>query len=122
MFIIVLPPQSSPVSIFDDLCNALLMLKPHYYNFMLLDFNVNSLNKRHNIFSYFSDLISNFSLSQVVTSFTHLSPSVNNSLIGLAFLSQPELLLDCSTIHPLSSSDHLGISLAIREFTFGKSC
>ena len=105
-------PPSSPVSIFDDLCNALFMLKPHHYNFVLLgDFNVNFLNKKHHLFSYVSDLMCNFSLSQVVTSFTHLSPSGNNSLIDLAFLSQPELLLDCSTIHPLSSSDHLGISL-----------
>ena len=52
-----------------------------------------------------------FSLSQVVTSFTHSSPTGTNSPVNLVFLSDPELLQDCKVHPPLASSDHRGFSM-----------
>ena len=52
-----------------------------------------------------------FSLVQVVPSFTHVSPNGSTSLIDLALLSDKK---NCTTLPPLSSSDHLGVSLAIK--------
>ena len=52
----------------------------------------------------------NFSLSQVVPSHTHISPSGTHSLIDLAFISDVN---HCTTIPSLVSADHLGISLSV---------
>ena len=56
-----------------------------------------------------------FSLSQIVPSYTHKSPTGSTSLIDLALLSDTSLsqLQNCTTIPPLASSDHLGVSFTI---------
>ena len=77
------------------------------------DYNVNLLNKKHHLFSYINDILCSFSLSQVVPSYTHVSNSGVESLIDLALLSDVELLLNCTTVPPLSTSDHLGISVTL---------
>ena len=46
----------------------------------------------------FSHLLLNFSLSQVVSSYTYIIPSGNPSLIDLAMMTNPEDLLQCTTI------------------------
>ena len=58
-------------------------------------------------------LVMFFSLTQVVPSHTHVSPNGNVSLIGLAMLSDNKHLQFCTTVPPLSASDHLGVSLAL---------
>ena len=109
-------PPSSPVSIFDNLCTTLQMVNPTQFSTFLLlgDFNVNFLNPQHHLFSHLRDILYSFSLHQVVPSFTHVSPNGNKSLIDLVLLSEPSCLQSCTTIPPLLSSDHLGVSLAIK--------
>ena len=43
-----------------------------------------------------------------------MSPNGNVSLIDLAMLSDIKHLLFCTTVPPLSTSDHLGVCLAIK--------
>jgi len=109
-------PPSSPGFIFDNLCTTLQMVNPAQFStFILLgDFNVNFCNPQHPLFSHVSDILYNFSLVQVVPSFTHVSPNGSTSLIDLALLSDISCLQSCTTLPPLSSSDHLGVSLGIK--------
>ena len=109
-------PPSSPAFIFDNLCTTLQMVNPAQFStFILLgDFNVNFCNPQHPLFSHVSDILYNFSLVQVVPSFTHVSPNGSTSLIDLALLSDISCLQSCTTLPPLSSSDHLGVSLGIK--------
>ena len=108
-------PPSSPVSIFDDLCTTIYSANPRKFStFILLgDFNVNFFNPGNSLFLYLNDILSIFSLQQVVSSFTHISPNRPNSLIDLVLLSDPLYLHNCVTLPPLASSDHLGISLTL---------
>lgn len=109
-------PPSSPVSIFDNLCTTLQMVNPAQFSTFLLlgDFNVNFCNPQHYLFPHVNDVLYSFSLVQVVPSFTHVSPNGSTSLIDLALLSDISCLHSCTTLPPLSSSDHLGLSLAIK--------
>ena len=108
-------PPSSPVSIFNDLCTTLHIVNPaQFSNFLLIgDFNVNFCNQEHYLFSYVSGILYSCSLCQVAPSYTHISPTGTKSLIDLALLSNTEHLQHCTTIPPLSTSDHLGISLVL---------
>ena len=95
---------------FDNLCDPASFSSV----FLLGDFNVNCLNTEHSLFSYVSDVLYSFSLTQVVPSHTHVSPNGNVSLIDLAMLSDIKHLQFCTTVPPLSTSDHLGVSLALK--------
>ena len=55
-----------------------------------------------------------FSLTQVVSSYTHVSPTGNTSLIDLALISNTSKVSQCQTISPLCNSDHLGVELDIK--------
>ena len=98
------------------------MINPAYFSTILLlgDFNVDFCNSQHFMFSHLNNLLCNFSLTQVVLSFTHVSPNGSKSLIDLALLADVSQLLNCSTIPPLSSSDHLGVSLSVKWGTCQK--
>ena len=54
-----------------------------------------------------------WSLTQVVPSYTHISPTDIPSLLDYALLLNTAQLQHCETIPPLSTSDHLGISLTL---------
>ena len=54
-----------------------------------------------------------WTLTQVVSSHTHIRPSRTSSLLHYVLLPDLQLLLYCDTIPALSTSDHLGISLAL---------
>ena len=56
-------------------------------------------------------IISSFLLQQIVPTHTHFSHSGTPSLIDLAFLSNPNQLVSCSVISPLTNSDHMGVSI-----------
>jgi len=114
-------PPSSPLSVFDSLCNILSSLDPSLLShFVLLgDFNIDLCNTHHHLYSKLQCLLAMFSLTQVVTEPTHFGPS-GKSLIDLVLLSQPSQLLKCSTIPPLGNSDHYGIFIALQWRVFSK--
>ena len=93
---------------------------PLFLLFLYQVFNVYFCNSQHFMFSHLNNLLCNFSLTQVVPSFTHVSPNGSKSLIDLALLADVSQLLNCSTIPPLSSSDHLGVSLSVKWGTCQK--
>ena len=61
-----------------------------------------------------------FLLQQVVTEPTHFSHLGTPSIIDLFFVSNPTHLISCSTVSPLSTSDHLGILLTYKLPTTNK--
>ena len=78
----------------------------YFSNFVILgDFNVN-FEPSHHLYSHLSDFMTSFSLTQVVDSPTHFSPSGQPSCIDLVFVSN---LNTCSVIPQLTNSDHLGL-------------
>ena len=103
-------PPSFPVSIFDNLCTTLQMVNPAQFSTFLLlgDFNVNFLNPQHHLFSHLRDVF------HYIRLFPPLPINGNRPLIDLVLLSEPSCLQSCTTIPPLLSSDHLGVSLAIK--------
>ena len=54
-----------------------------------------------------TNIVNSFSLTQVVPSNTHFSPSGAGSLIHLAFISYQSSMCSCSTIPTLGTSDHV---------------
>ena len=85
-----------------------------FHSFVIIgDFNVNFCNKDYYLFSYIDDILCTFSLTQVVSSHTHISPSGTPSLLDYVLLSHLQLLLDCDTISAPATSDHLGIDLTL---------
>ena len=109
-------PPSSPSSIFDTLCNTLLSIDHAYFsNFVILgDFNVN-FEPSHHLYSHLSDFMTSFSLTQVVDSPTHFSPSGEPSRIDLVFVSNLNCLSTCSVIPQLANSDHLGLLVNLKH-------
>ena len=84
-----------------------------FSRFLLVgDFNVDFSNKQHPLFYKFLTILDSFLLVQVVPGPTHTSSSGNQTLIDLALLSNPALLVSCSITAPLSNSDH-GISISL---------
>ena len=110
-------PPSSPPAIFDNLCDVLLSVQQSYFsNFVLLgDFNVNFLDSSHSFYPYLCDLMTSFSLSQVVDTPTHFSPNGQSTLIDLVFVSNLDSLSNCSVIPQLSNSDHVGLMVTLKH-------
>ena len=99
---------------------VILMLM--FSNFVLVgDFNIDFSNCRHPLFPKLFSTTSSFSLYQIVKDFTHFNPSGSHFIIGLVFISSPALLISCSTIPPLSTSDHQGLHLCFRSYSSIKS-
>ena len=75
-------PPSSPVSVFDNLCTTLhIVNSADFSSFLLIgDFNVNFCNTDHFLFSHVQDVMLRFSLTQVASSHTYISPSDTPSL------------------------------------------
>ena len=82
-------------------------------NFQILFFlgylNVNIRDPTHPCYRSSNDIMSVYSLSQVVDDFTHIHHSGVASIIDLVFMSSPFPLIQCCTIPPLPNSDHNGI-------------
>ena len=119
MFLFVLQfflsPSDTSSYIFDTVFNFLASLYIHQFsNFVLIgDFNVNMKNSSHPLYHKVCSLIEFFSLTQVVTDYTHISPCGNTSLIDLALTSSPAQTVTCTSIPPLANSDHNGLNLNI---------
>ena len=79
-----------------------------FSNFLLLgDFNVDFLKPQTFLYSHVNDLLCNFSLTDVVPSFTHVSSNGRQLLIDLDMVSEVTHLQSCTTIPP-------GVSLTIK--------
>ena len=105
------PPGVADI-IFDELFSVLCnhVDVSLFNNFVLIgDFNINFLvpcsTLSHKLLSV------TFILTQVVTEPTRISNT--NTLIDLVFLSSPSQLSSCSTIPPLTNSNHLGLLLSL---------
>ena len=113
-------PPSSAVTFFDNLCTAIQSISPnHFTSFVLIgDFNINFCSRDHPYFCKLDTILQTFSLSQVVNTHTHTAPSGETSLIDLALVSNPDLVLDCTTVSPLEIADvrsyHNGVKLTLR--------
>ena len=108
-------PPSSDVSYFDELFDVIEKLDiVNFSNYILLgDFNINFCNPTHPLYSRLTNLCNSFMLTQVVTEPTHTSPTGNQSLIDLVFLSHPLQLVHCHVSPPLGTSDHNFVDVII---------
>lgn len=116
-------PPGSLCTTMDYLCTSLASIDlSRFSNFVLIgDFNINYEDPHHPLYHQLQSVVQSFSLSQVVPDPTHTTASGTATLIDLALLSNPELLLKCDVIPPLSNSsqwgtdsDHCGVNLQLR--------
>ena len=100
------------------LCNLDVSLFSHFI--LVGDFNVDFLSPNRHLYHKLLSITSCFLLQQVVTEPTHFSHLGTPSIIDLFFVSNPTHLISCSTVFPLSTSDHLGILLTYKLPTTNK--
>jgi len=82
----------------------------HLSNFTFLgDFNINIGNHSHPLYSNLCSITSLFILTQVVVGPRHVHHDGSTYIIDLVFVPDTSLVNSCSTIPPLSNSDHYGI-------------
>jgi len=107
-------PPSPPPAIFDNLCDILLSVEQSYFsNFVLL--GEGNFDTSHSFYPYLCDLITSFSLSQVVDTPTHFSPNGRSTLIDLVFVPNLHSFSNCSVIPQLSNSNHLGLMVTLKH-------
>ena len=108
-------PPSSSIEAFESLCTALQSLSPTVYNSFVLigGFNVEYICTHATLYKRLTDCLPPFSLYQVVSHATHVSPNGSTSLIDLVFMSNLSQLRYCTVIPPLANSDHNGIQLEL---------
>ena len=94
----------------DILCTLDVSLFSNF--FTLGDFNIDFLSQTHPLFSKLFCISSSFLLLRVVSHPTHFSHLGVPSIIDLAFVSCLYNLISCTTIPPLSNSDHMGIAIS----------
>ena len=112
-------PPNSPTSIFDTLLCALCSYVDVslFSNFVLLgDFNVNVFNPLSPMFNNLQTLLSSLCLVQIVSEPTRTTQT-SCSTIDLVLMSSPSYLNSCTTIPPLSNSDHHGLSVLLSTGT-----
>ena len=108
-------PPCSSVDVLHCLHNYLQSINiPQFLSFILVgDFNINFLDSTHPSFSKLCNILSTFSLTQVVKDHTHIYRNSSHSLIDFVVMSNPSSLSSCNIIPPLSNSDHLGIKVKV---------
>ena len=113
-------PPSSCQSIFDKVSTILENLDSVYFsNFILLgDFNIDFCKFDHQqgaakLYPGLSNLLSSFSLAQMMTEPTRLGKNGQGTLIDWVLTSSPMNIQLCTTVPPLVNSDHLGIKLTM---------
>ena len=106
-------PPGSDINILDNLYSALCNIDVSLFSHFILigDFNVDVMSPNRPLFSKLMNITSSFLLYQIVTEPTHFSHAGVPSIIDLAFVSSPTNVIACNTISPLSTSDHMGISI-----------
>ncbi len=109
-------PPSSSTSIFDTLTDALLTINQSLLSNLVIlgDFNVNFTPSSY-MYAHLQEFMSTFSLSQLVTSPTRYTTSGVPSTIDLVLTSNSAIVSQCSTIPELLNSDHLGLSVTLRQ-------
>jgi len=109
------PPNSS-IEVLDNLYSVLGNIDVSLFSHFILigDFNVDVMSPSQPLFSKLMCIASSFLLSQAVVEPTHFSHTGVPSIIDLAFVSSPSHIITCNTISPLSTSDHMGISISYK--------
>ena len=114
------PPSSGP-EILDSVCDYFDSVDTaRFTNFVILgDFNIDMSSRSHPLSNYLNNIMSTYNLSQMVTEYTHTHHNGSKSMIDLVFVSDPQLVRNCTTMPPISNSDHLGlqINLSLRSAT-----
>ena len=109
-------PPGSPAESIDALFSYIQFIQLNYFstNYVLLgDFNINFFSdSQHPLYNKLNALFVSLCLCQVVTEPTRTSVS-SSTMIDLVALSLPSALVFCSTISPLSNSDHFGLHLRL---------
>ena len=82
------------------------------------DFNINFCTSDHPYLRKLDAVLDMFSLSQMVSTSTHMPPSGETSLIDLTLVSDPEMVFNCMTVPPLQLAEmrsyHNGVKLELR--------
>lgn len=106
-------PPNSLIDVLDNFCTTLECLDTsRFSNFILLgDFNIDFYNPTTSLHSKLTNLTHSLSLTQVIQDATHISTNGKESLIDLAFVSQPQQVNHYEVIPPISNSDHNGFTL-----------
>ena len=93
-------PPSSPSPIFDIFSQSLETLDiSQFSNFVCVgDFNIDFNNSSHHLYPKLHSVSQLIGLSQVVTGYTHVSPSGHTSLIDLVLVSSPHHVCGCFVI------------------------
>ena len=104
-------PPSSPTSVLDELCTYFETIDiTQFANIVVVgDFNIDMSTSSHPLYHKLSTVMSTYSLSQVVSDYTHVHHNGTSSTIDLLFISNPRLIRNCLTIPALANSDHLGV-------------
>ena len=104
-------PPNFLATVLDDLCTYFVTVDmTQFANFIVVgDFNTDMSSCSHPLFYKLSSAMSTHSLFQMVSDYTHVHHNGSTSTIDLLFTSNPQIISDCSTIPPLSNSDHLGL-------------
>ena len=105
-------PPSSDSSLIEELSTYLESINcAQFKNFIIIgDFNIDVSSDSHPLFNKLNFIMSTLSLSQIVNEHTHVHHNGTASTIDLIFVSNRHLIDCCSTIPPLSNSDHLGLT------------
>ena len=103
-------PPASSVALFDSLLDVIYVVNPFQFSQFVIvgDFNVNMMVcSSYN--SYIVSFCSHFNLSQVVVDCTYVRADGYQSLLDLVFVSDPDHVVECSTVPPLPNSEQYGI-------------
>ena len=80
---------------------------------VLGDFNIDVSTNTHPLAFKLHSIMSTLSLVQMVNNYTHVHHNSTATTIDLLFVSNPQLVHDCSTIPPLANADHFGLLVSL---------
>ena len=102
---------SSPYSCMDDFYSFLEDVDISLLSNLIFvgDFNINFYNTHHPLYHKMEDIMSTFSLTQIVKDPTHVNQSEADTLLDLVLTSSENQVESCEVLPPLANSDHKGI-------------
>ena len=109
-------PPSSPYSCMDDFYSFWEDVDISTLSNLIFvgDFNINFYCNHHPLYHKLENIMSTFSLTQIVKDPTHVSQTGADSLLDLVLTSSENQFESCEVILPLANSDHRGILLKLK--------